>query len=310
MHRMFVRLASLVLACGIGFAAIPTQRATPPNAELERFPIMGRKPAVAELGRMGLKPITLDRAWTGFNWHRDKGRFVLDTLQPGTVVWADASGAYRYRDDCWNRLVSLQQCASGGSTRTPPPVSSTPPGGGNGRSGGSVGSASGQGGDSQRKSIFGGFADSMWNGAKSIWPNTADLAKGYAGILASLVGIALLLALLAVPFLLWYLIYRAYQNRQGGGQAQGVPQQGAGAAAPAVIPQQRQAHAAAAAGGPPVAPAIPAAPPVVPAAPQAQGRRFVNFAPADANNPNMVRFGGFNNVRVEEDQGVTTIRFA
>lgn len=319
MIRMTLCLFVLVSACGSAFAArrVSTDEWTPPNAELDRFPhfIGAAKLTLAEIagmGLMGLQPFILTEAQAFYNFDRIKRRWISETLRPGTQVWKDEKGVVRYKGDCLNRLVAIQPC---------PPISSQSsslvPGGG-GLSRGTLRSGWSSGSVLQPEvlkadtSPFAGFANSMWDAAKAIWTPTGNLAKGYAGIGALIIGLLLLLLLLALPLLIAYLIYRAIQNRNRQQTAAVATPQNPPPAA-TIVPatattvqpapvmaaaattlaqpttQQQVMHAGA------TAQAVPqhARPVVVPPHPEPQAqtqRPFFTYSPAGEGNKELIRF--------------------
>jgi len=103
----------LVFTLTFGVTPLQAQRtvmAAPIDADTISYPIMKKPITVVNMARMNLHPVKLDTAVMVFNWYRDKNRFVLETLVPGTVVLQDSAGVIRYKADCSNRLVEMPKC--------------------------------------------------------------------------------------------------------------------------------------------------------------------------------------------------------
>ena len=81
----------------------------PPNAEMDKFPVMPDTLSQSMMAVMGLRLDTLEVRWEGFNHFRNVNRFAWDVLPVGTLVLVDPSGTIRYKADCGNRLVELQE---------------------------------------------------------------------------------------------------------------------------------------------------------------------------------------------------------
>ncbi len=86
-----------------------TYPATPPNAELDKYPLKDTVLTTAEMTALGVRPLRLTSPWVGFNWFRDKKRFAYDSLPAGTMVLVDNAGKLRYKADCGNRLVERME---------------------------------------------------------------------------------------------------------------------------------------------------------------------------------------------------------
>lgn len=88
--------------------------AVPANADLDKFPILQKPLSVQEQAQFGLSPKILEEpvvVQNHFRNLRDKmGRFVLETLPAGTLVFVDKKGKLRYKANCGNRLAELVQC--------------------------------------------------------------------------------------------------------------------------------------------------------------------------------------------------------
>ncbi len=84
----------------------------PPYAEIERFPIVREgeipKSAKAEYeleAKLGLRPIILRRRVEAQNHYRQDNSWRYEAISEGSIVFVDATGAIRYKADCWNRLI-------------------------------------------------------------------------------------------------------------------------------------------------------------------------------------------------------------
>jgi len=108
-------MKKLLLVFTLTFVVTPIQAqrgvmAAPIDADTISYPIMKKPITVVDMARMNLHPVRLDTAVTVLNWYRDKNRFLLETLVPGTVVLQDSAGVIRYKADCSNRLVEMAKC--------------------------------------------------------------------------------------------------------------------------------------------------------------------------------------------------------
>ena len=108
--RMFwLCLMLFVSGSGLSAQRQRTYPATPPNAELDRYPLKDTVLTQAEMTTLGVRPLRLSIPWVGFNWFRDKRRFAYDSLPAGTLVLVDSAGKLRYKADCGNRLVERME---------------------------------------------------------------------------------------------------------------------------------------------------------------------------------------------------------
>jgi hypothetical protein len=99
-----------VVASASAATNIRSQAATPTNAQLEQYPLQVGPLSVNEEARLNLRPVKLEKDWTGYNYYRalrGDGRWVLETIPAGTLVLADAKGNPVYKVSCGNRLVGI-----------------------------------------------------------------------------------------------------------------------------------------------------------------------------------------------------------
>ncbi len=107
---MFYRIClALCLTIFMSSGILAQSTPAPPDAEIDRFPLMPDTLSQEDVRRLGLRVDTLDASWEGFNFFRNVNRFAWDDLPAGTVVLVDGSGRVRYKQDCGNRLVELQE---------------------------------------------------------------------------------------------------------------------------------------------------------------------------------------------------------
>ncbi len=112
----------LLVLSGSAFARSSNgEFAAPQGAQLEKYPLEGHQLSLSQQAELGLKPVRLETAWTGYNHYRGLrgGRWVLETLPAGTIVLADKDGNPVYKADCGNRLVALAKCPACGTASIP-----------------------------------------------------------------------------------------------------------------------------------------------------------------------------------------------
>lgn len=78
------------------------------EAQLEQFPIEGKRLSAARQAELGLRPYSLQSDALFFN-HQREGKFALKLMKTGTVVLVDKDGTPRYEEKCGNRLVDPQK---------------------------------------------------------------------------------------------------------------------------------------------------------------------------------------------------------
>ena len=288
-------MSKLIFVFALAMLALPVLAqqgnfAEPERLEVEKFPNYGRPLTTLEQAMLELKPIRISTPTVVYNHFRslrdEKGRFVLETLPAGTLVFADKNDKIRYKADCGNRLVELVGCP-------------TCPQAGSGRNEGkeTLGGSTGPSAWSR-----------FWDSASKAWDVMWETMGSITGfLLAVLIPFLLLLAFL---FLLGYLIYRVIQDQQGRRVQNPPPPQ------PQPAPAQQQIPVMA-----PVAPPTPPQPtpapiqlnpapqpaPVPPAFPA--GRVVIDLG--DANNATRIQAGAnIARVEFEEDRnnGSTSIR--
>lgn len=99
-------LFSVAFACGAsatttsGGAFVP-----PPNAQLERFPIMKGPLSTTQMAQMELRPVYLAEPLLAHNYVRGWGAWVVYQIHEGTLVLVDEEGEVRYKADCGNRVA-------------------------------------------------------------------------------------------------------------------------------------------------------------------------------------------------------------
>jgi len=282
---------SLVLSVLVALPLVgqKTVSAIPPMSDIEVFPVMRGPLTVAQMATLQVRPIKLEHDWTGYNWYRERNRFVFETIPAGQYVLVDTAGHVRYKASCGNRLVEQVQSAPAiGRTSAAdiarllsslfPPTS-----------------------DSQVRDKSVTESDSLpgilESNTRRLWSFLADRLKDGLWLLALLAG------LLIVPLIL-YLLYRLWRDRNPGPATYAV--QPAPVVTPVPAAQYVQQTPV------PVSPPVVLPAPVQAAAPAVSGtttRRFVNYAEGTAHEPSMIRYSGVSNVRYEEVGGVSTIRW-
>lgn len=314
-----MRLALVVAVLALGTTSVaPAQgrirveRSTvayPAEAELERYPITWTKdPTQSEVKRtmsaLGLRLDTLKTAWTGFNWYRRPGRFVLETIPAGTPVYVDAAGTPRYRADCGNRLIELVKCPFCGTRFGNWNEDSL-------RAHGLVGNGSVQ----PARSSLDSLANTNAQKKKGFWSSLNDgmkaLAMGLLGGIGSAFGplwwlivlLATIAIVLLVLWLLWRLLRDLLRNRGAPGSASG--------STPAPVPATPPPGGS---GGMPSRPTlVPTTPPAAPAAtpPAPTPRPFLRIDSATGpGQDSTLRYSGLGFVRVEHaENGETVVRF-
>lgn len=253
--------------------------AVPANADLDKFPILQKPLSVQEQAQFGLSPKILEEpvvVQNHFRNLRDKmGRFVLETLPAGTLVFVDKKGKLRYKANCGNRLAELVQCPQINEPIVNPSTKTS---------------------TTQKTGAWSRF----WGALGDVWGKMWEALGSFLGILIPL------LLFLAILALLGYLIYRAIQNlTRSNNQNQNPPppvQLGPAFLEPVPAPVA------------PVPNPIPAQPPVVPVAdPPAQEfpNRRVTVDLGNRGNATRIR-AGRNITRLEFERGndgSTTVRF-
>lgn len=227
-----------------------------------------------KMAELGLRPVRLDTSVVMFNWYESRKRFMLDTLQRGVVVAVDSTGRPIYKADCSNRLV-FAKC----------PVVTT-----------KDSSGSGPAGAHKKTEEKDSFLKSL---AKGLWGLIGDLFGQLGWLLATLAG----LALLGLLLLGLYLLGRRVFN----GRIVATPP--SGGSSPASTPLVASPTVPASATSAPAAssPATSAAPVSATASGSVKERKFVAYYPGEKEQ--MLRFSGVQDVRMEEEGGVTTLRF-
>lgn len=79
----------------------------PPEAELDKYPILNGALSQQQIKELGLSKKNLLNPWTGYNWSRRINKFLYETLPVGTAVLVDDNDTPRYKLDCVNRLVGV-----------------------------------------------------------------------------------------------------------------------------------------------------------------------------------------------------------
>lgn len=138
---LVVALALLASAGEVIANTRDAKKAVPVTADLGKYREFDRKLTADEMADLGLHYKRLDKEWTGYNLHRKTektGRYVLETLAPGTLVLANEKDEVLYKEDCGNRLASLPTCpacpppapskAEKNEALTPPPAPPSGPG--------------------------------------------------------------------------------------------------------------------------------------------------------------------------------------
>ena len=254
-------------------------RAVPEGANLEQYPFFSHVLTTRETADLGLRPITINQPWTGFNWFGNKDRFVLETLPVGTLVLADKDGRPIYKADCGNRLVELAACPKCvvASPATPPTPRSK------------------------------GFGHEGWDFKK--------LLHFLAGIVLFLLGLLLILLLLYLLRRMFHALFGPIPTRttaDGGGErtttsvlpppsptSSGAPRvQSSTPTGPIPLRPSDQPNRSVPASS---MPRLTAEPP---------RRKFLNFYAAISSQPNKLKFGGYGEVLLDEEgDGTITIRF-
>jgi len=215
MKRIALLFVSVIaLMVGMSTAA-PAQRVVRGQAvfplDTVAWPRFPGKISVAEMARLKLHPMTLERPVTMLNEHRSLNRFVLERLPAGTLVLADSAGVPRYKADCVNRLavVSCPFCQRAVNiTLFQPEIGK---------------------GAALFEQVYvdtsatllqtghvGGFLDSFKNAFHKVSDATGSFLGGLAGVLPWLLALLLIIGLV-------YLLARALQSTFGGGRASGAP---------------------------------------------------------------------------------------
>ncbi len=294
--------------------------AYPAQAELDRFPIIWTKnPAQAEvrrtLGALGLRLEVLKVEWTGYNWYRHLNRFVYETIPVGTLVYVDSAGIPRYREDCGNRLVEPAKCPQCGTVGLTDSTSNgligTP----------AVTTDTVINTSAKVAGLWGRMTDSLKGMAVGFWKGLGSIFAPLFWILLFLAGVALLLWL-AMLIIGWLQGLRGTERRRFVGAEPPfepvVSHYRGTTTAPNPVPPV-VTPTPPATPVPEITPTLTTAVPVAgstatPATPAPTGeaqseRRFVAFYPGEPGSDTMLRFGGVKNVRFEEQDGETTIRF-
>ncbi|RJQ14337.1 hypothetical protein C4553_01325 [Candidatus Parcubacteria bacterium] len=290
MKKALLLVVVVLLAAGLSFASQRQDAKVidlagvdvPPNAEVEKYPVFGGRLSERQEAELKLRPVYLEREFSGHNWHQSRRQFVFDVLPAGTMVLVDLAGVPRYKMDCGNRLVAWEQSCP----KCPEPVPA----------------AKTAGQEQSSKS----FTDRLKDFISALW-------RFLGWLLALLAALALVGLLL---WLFWQLIrrlLRAFRSNRGGGGVRTPlrPVAPTPVSSLAATPGQ---DSAAALPAEPASPATgeerkygPTGPPSGPVVPQ---KRFFSFhAGSGGQDPDKVKFSGYRSVSVtiDESAGETTI---
>lgn len=288
MRSFLVVILIMFFAASVVQAAVPTERAVPEGVDLSKYPLFSGPLTPADRERLGLGPSAvqkLERPTVVYNYHRRLQRFVLEALPAGTVVLVDGAGTPVYKADCGNRIAPIKRCPENvGGSGNP---GNNPSGGAQGGTGeGNPGPGGGSG-------LLDRAANSLWNGIRSV--------AGFLGKFFKILGLgALLLLLLAIPFLLGYALawgVHSYRERRRGGGA-GAPPVASGIGSAAVNP---------------IAPAVVPPNNPGPGGAKSGSRFFAFYGPEKAGDPHKIKLGGGYRratVTADDDGGTTIVVFS
>lgn len=259
----------------LGQKSVP---AWPANLDTVRYPIFHKVEVMSavKMADMGLHPVRLNKPIVVWNWTESRKRFLPDTLQAGVIVAADSAEQPVYKADCTNRLAPFPLGASVLSTER---IDST--------------ASRLLAGDSEKKGFWAGLGDLLGDATRMI--------GGFLlGLLEFLGGFLLLFLLLVLAFAtalaLAGLVRELWSRRSGATPPAPTP-----APVPTPTPTARPFVTT-----PPSGATGGAASPLVAPTPPSGGRRFISYYPGEDHR---IRFSGLRDVRFEEEEGVTTLRF-
>lgn len=272
----------------LGQKSVP---AWPAGLDTIRYPIFHKvEPMSAmKIAELGLRPVRLDTAIVVFNWTEARKRFQVDTLQKGVVVAVDRALQPIYKVDCGNRLGMLPLGASVSSifptSGIQLPFDST--------------ARRLLASDSASKGFWAGLGDRLGDAAREI----GSFLWGLLKFLGAFLGLGLVL-------LLGVAIFAGLSEVARGLLVGGRLRRGGTPPAPTSAPAPAPAAPFVASPAPVVPITTPPATPLastteVPVATSAT-RRFISYYPGEDHR---IRFSGLRDVRFEEEEGVTTLRF-